>query len=100
MRKGAGETVDEKEEGIGSFQIRLLDALSLKMEMVRGRRMEVQSRMKQNKKRYISPEQLRLYAVDRQKRASQKARHWETVVETHGAFRRDVCTAPGETRFG
>ena len=29
----AGETVDEKEEGIGSFQIRLLDALSLKMEM-------------------------------------------------------------------
>ena len=59
----AGETVDEKEEGIGSFQIRLLDALSLKMEMERGRRMEVQSRMKQNKKRYISPEQLRLYAV-------------------------------------
>lgn len=46
----AGETVDEKEEGIGSFQIRLLDALSLKMEMERGRRMEVQSRMKQNKK--------------------------------------------------
>ena len=43
----AGETVDEKEEGIGSFQIRLLDALSLKMEMERGRRMEVQSRMKQ-----------------------------------------------------
>ena len=49
----AGETVDEKEEGIGSFQIRLLDALSLKMEMERGRRMEVQSRMKQNKKRAL-----------------------------------------------
>ena len=77
----AGETVDEKEEGIGSFQIRLLDALSLKMEMERGRRMEVQSRMKQNKKRYISPEQLRLYAVTDRKWLAE-GETLETVVET------------------
>lgn len=72
---------DEKEEGIGSFQIRLLDALSLKMEMERGRRMEVQSRMKQNKKRYISPEQLRLYAVTDRKWLAE-GETLETVVET------------------
>lgn len=91
--------MDEKEEGIGSFQIRLLDALSLKMEMERGRRMEVQSRMKQNKKRYISPEQLRLYAVTDRKMARGRRDTGDSSGDT-GAFRRDVCTAPGETRFG
>ena len=90
--------MDEKEEGIGSFQIRLLDALSLKMEMERGRRMEVQSRMKQNKKIYFTGAAQALCG-DRQKMARGRRDTGDSSGDT-GAFRRDVCTAPGETRFG
>ena len=95
----AGETVDEKEEGNRKFSDKAAGCFVI--EDGNGARQEnggAEQDETEQKKIYFTGAAQALCG-DRQKMARGRRDTGDSSGDT-GAFRRDVCTAPGETRFG